>query len=419
MTDQPSDPSSQTFYPTPDPSRSESVKSAAARREQAELARKRVQERDGEKTPHENPIVNDETYGSLREDNRVVMRHTIALNIDSFRPSSEEFEPRVATPWPELADATPPFFSVIVPNFNGEQHLATLLTALRRQTLHDFEVVVVDDASTDDSIARIERDFPDTRVIANRENLGFAASCNVGAAAATGRILVLLNSDTEPDPHWLAELAKGIVAHPEAASFASKLLLFDRRDTLHTAGDMMQATGMASNRGAWEVDRGQYDAMTQVFSACGGAAAYRRDVWEALGGFDENFWMYLEDVDLGFRARLAGWEAVFVPAARVYHKIGATAGGEKASYYVGRNSIWLIAKDMPAHVFWKHLPSIARGQLQVALDALRTFRGPASRARLRGQLAGLRGLPFVLHQRRVVQQRRVVRDSEIDRLLQG
>lgn len=417
MTDESTTPTPELFRPAPDPSRSESKKSARVRKKQAEIGKQRVQDRADDATPRENPIVNDETYGALLEDNRVVMRHKIALNLDSFRSSSDEFTARPERTWPALEETAPPFFSVVIPNFNGERHLVTVLRALSRQTLPDFEVIVVDDASMDDSVARVEHDFPEARLIVNRQNLGFAASCNSGAAAAAGRFLILLNSDTEPDERWLEEVARGVVSHPEAAAFACKLLLFDRRDTLHTAGDVLGRDGIARNRGVWEVDRGQYDADSNIFSACGGAAVYRRDVWQALGGYDEDFWMYLEDVDFGFRARLAGWETVYLPAARVYHRLSASGGDVLASYYVGRNGIWLVAKNYPGRLLWAHLAAILGGQVRVAIDALRNMRGEAARARLRGQYAGIVGLPRILAQRKVVQQRRIVKDSEIERLL--
>jgi len=124
-------------------------------------------------------------------------------------------------------------------------------------------------------------------------------------------------------------------------------LLFEERQKLHTTGDLLGPDGIPYNRGVWEMDDGQYDDDPLIFSGSGGASAFRKEVWQELGGFDEEFWMYLEDVDFGFRAQLLGWGAVFAPAARVYHHLSATGGGVMASYYVGRNTIWTIAKNMP------------------------------------------------------------------------
>lgn len=383
---------------------------------QIEQARKKHAESHSAE-PHRNPIVSNETYSELRERSRVVMRHNIALNLDAFRAASEEFTPRPIRTYPPLREVTAPFASVIVPNYNGVRHLPIVLDALRRQTFRDFEVIVVDDASQDESVALVEANYPDVRLIVNRRNVGFVRCCNTGAAAARGHMIILLNNDTEPEPTWLEELVKTFVAYPRAAMVASKLLLFDRRDTLHTTGDMLGVDGIPRNRGVWERDEGQYDAAQVIFSGCGGATAYRREVWEALGGFDEDFWMYLEDVDFGFRARLAGWEAVFAPRARVYHHLSASGGDALASYYVGRNTIWLIAKNMPRSLLRRNALAILCSQLAITLDALRHWRGEAARARLRGQLAGLIGLPQQLQKRRTIQPRRQIEDEDLAQML--
>jgi GT2 family glycosyltransferase len=193
------------------------------------------------------------------------------------------------------------------------------------------------------------------------------------------------------------------IAHPQAGAIASKMLLFDRRDTLHSAGDLMGVDGIPRNRGVWEVDRGQYDADIVIFGGCGGGVAYRREAWEQAGGFDERLFMYLEDVDLAWRLQLLGWQAVFAPKARLYHHLSATGGGTLASFYVGRNTLWVIAKDMPGPLICRHFGRIVRAQARVTWDALRAWRGASARARLRGQFAGLIGLPRALRWRREVQ----------------
>ncbi|MBW7881614.1 MAG: glycosyltransferase family 2 protein [Caldilineaceae bacterium] len=407
---------SDELKPKPDGSKSEQHKPAARRKAQIEQGKRRLAENDNQ-VQNVNPLTLDETYSELREDNRVVMRHSIALNLDSFRAAPEAFDPRPQRSYPDLQEVAAPFLSVIVPNFNGERHLPVVLTALRAQSFRDFEVIVIDDASTDLSVALVERDYPEIRLLANRQNEGFVRSCNTAVDAAHGRFVVLLNNDTEPEPQWLEELVKVIVTNPQAAIVASKMLLFDRRDTLHTAGDMLGVDGIPRNRGVWEVDRGQYDQMTRIFSGCGGATAYRRDVWQALGGFDDDFWMYLEDVDFGVRAGLLGWQAVLAPQARVYHHLSASGGDVLASYYVGRNTLWTITKNMPRSLlrrYWRH---ILAAQLRITVDALQNIRGAAAQARLRGQLAGILGLPRQLLKRRAIQPRRQIEDEELEAVL--
>ena len=364
-----------------------------------------------------NAVTTDETYGALRDDNRVVMRHSIALNLDSFIPASEAFNPRPVRDYPALRPTTPPFFSVVIPNYNGQRHLAGLFAALEKQTFSDFEVILADDASSDASVAYTEDAHPLVRVLTNRHNLGFVGNANAAVDAALGQVIVLLNNDTEPDPAWLAELAKSVCQHPDAAIVASKLLLYDQRERIHTTGDLMGLDGIPRNRGVWEEDRGQYDGQTEIFGGCGGAMAIRKDVWQALGGFDDDFWMYLEDVDFAFRAQLAGWKAVYAPAARVYHKLSSSGGDDLSSFYVGRNTLWTIAKNMPTALLLGNLPQIVAAQARIAIDALRHWRGTAARARLRGQLAGLVGLPAQLRKRRTIQQQRMLEDIELERRL--
>ena len=317
-----------------------------------------------------------------------------------------------------MAGSFPPI-SVIIPTYNGLRFLATCLDALRAQTYPRglMEIILVDDASTDESVASVRTNYPEVRIVRLVHNSGLAIGCNAGARAATGELLVMLNNDTEAEPGWLAALAETALAHPEAGTVASKMLLFDRRDVLHNAGDLMGADGIPRNRGVWQVDRGQFDQDLTVFGGCGGGVAYRRAAWEQTGGFDERLFMYLEDVDLAWRLRLLGWDAFFAPAARVYHQLSATGGGKLASYYVGRNTIWVIAKDMPGPLIRQHLGDIVRGQWRVTWDALRAWRGDSARARLRGQIAGLAGLPKVLGWRRETQGTRRVAVDQLERLL--
>lgn len=416
---------SEEAKPTPEPAKSpKKAKNAQSRKgphgkgqspqaRENDDAKERIKKKGGSAGANSNPVVNDETYGALREENRVVMRNQIALNLDSFRAAPETFVARPQRTYPELRPVAAPFFSVIIPNYNGQRFLPTLLTALRQQTFRDFEVILADDASSDDSVAFVESQYPEVRLLVNRRNVGFVRTCNMGVDAALGRLVVLLNNDTEPESTWLAELAKAVCANPQAAVITSKLLLFDDRQKLHTTGDLLGPDGIPHNRGVWEVDDGQYDDDPIIFSGSGGASAFRKDIWQQLGGFDEDFWMYLEDVDFGFRAQLLGWGAVFAPAARVYHHLSATGGGVMASYYVGRNTIWTIAKNMPTKLLLRNLPSILLAQLEIAIDALANFRGAAARARLRGQLAGFLGLPRQLRKRQLIQARRQVDDESL------
>jgi len=196
-----------------------------------------------------------------------------------------------------------------------------------------------------------------------------------------------------------------------------KVLLFDRRDVIHTAGDFYGVDGVPGNRGVWQRDEGQFDREEYVFGAAGVAAAYRRAMLEEVGLFDEDFFAFCEDVDLAWRAQLAGWRCVYVPTAVVYHKLSATGGGKIASYYCGRNFIYVIAKNYPTSLLKKYWRRIMAAQLRIAWEALRAWRGEAARARLRGQLAGLWGLPRMLRKRRAIQRARRVSDEYLESIL--
>ena len=306
--------------------------------------------------------------------------------------------------------------SVIIPNWNGAAHLPTCLGALRAQTFRDFEVIVTDNASTDGSRELLAHGYPEVRVIALDRNVGFAGACNAGLRAAQSEFCILLNNDTEAAPDWLAEVLAAFERHLEAGIIASKMLLFDRRNILHTAGDIFRTDGIPGNRGVWEEDRGQY-AEGLVFSANGGSAAYRRIMLDQIGLLDDDFFFSCEDVDLAWRAQLAGWRVVYAPRAVVYHKLSATGGGVTASFYDGRNFIYLLAKDVPASMWRRHWPKMLRAQWRITWEALRAWRGVAARARLRGQIAGVLGLPKMLRKRRAVQAMRKVSAEYIESVL--
>jgi GT2 family glycosyltransferase len=292
-----------------------------------------------------------------------------------------------------------PLTSIIIPNYNGLRFLTSCLGALRAQSYPraHTEIILVDDASTDSSVAFVTEHYPEVKIVKLARNSGLAVGCNAGARAAGGELLVMLNNDTEAEPDWLAALVEAAMANPLAGAIASKMLLFDR--------------------GVWERDTGQYDAQPQIFGGCGGGVMYRRAAWEQTGGFDERLFMYLEDVDLAWRLQLAGWGAVFAPAARLYHHLSATGGGTLASYYVGRNTIWVIAKDMPGPLIRRHFGRIIRAQWRITRDALRAWRGESARARLRGQLAGVLGLPHALGWRREAQAELMTPMEMLDRHL--
>ena len=248
-------------------------------------------------------------------------------------------------------------------------------------------------------------------------NLVFAGAVNAGIRHSQAPLVVLLNNDTEADEHWLAEIVAAYQGQPEYGWFACKMLLFDRRGVIDSAGDLYRLDGTPAMRGDLQADDGRFDAPGEVFGACGGAAAYRRAMLDDVGLFDEELTAYLEDVDLNLRARLAGYRCYYVPTARIYHKRSATGGGTLASYLCGRNFILVAAKNLPGAVLRRHWPGILWAQSRLFAGALRHGREAAARARIRGQFAALRALPRYWRKRRLVQAGVRISTAELLRCL--
>jgi len=311
---------------------------------------------------------------------------------------------------------------IVIPTYNGYQHVAHCLTALARQTYPDFRVIVVDDASTDGTPQRLRDAWPEVEQLIMPRNVGLVTAVNAALALSSSEYLALLNNDTEPEPGWLAGLVDVLDRHSTAAAVASKLLLFDRRDHFHAAGDTYSRSGLPGNRGVWLRDTGQFEDEEEVFGACAGAALYRRTALDAVARIDgavldPMFFMYCEDVDLSWRLRLLGYTIIYAPSAVAYHRLSATGGGPLASYFVARNTINVILKDLPGQLLWRNALSIIGYQMR---DVWRTFphlREPAARARVLGLLASLRTAPAMLAKRRKIQHSRTVSHRDIERLL--
>lgn len=307
--------------------------------------------------------------------------------------------------------------SVIIPNWNGAKHLPVCLAALRRQTLRPLEVILVDNASADESRELVARDYPEVKWLQLSQNVRFAGACNAGIRASSGEFVALLNNDTEADEHWLENIAKTLAERPSAGFAATKLRLFDQRDKLHSAGDFYSRRGVPGNRGVWQVDDGRFDA-EYVFGACGAGSVYKREMLDKIGLLDEEFEFSCEDVDISWRAQLAGYRCAFAKDAIVYHKVSATGGGVLNSFYDGRNFIWLLVKDVPGEALRANLGAILREQFGITLSALKAWRGKAAQMRLKGQLAGVAGIPRMLRRRRAVQAARVIDAGQVMALLE-
>jgi len=241
--------------------------------------------------------------------------------------------------------------SVVVLNYNGRHLLEECMESLLVQSCPPFEIIVVDNGSTDGSISFLAERYHDrVRIIRNSTNLGFAEGNNIGIAAATGAYIALLNNDAVADSCWLEALVSAAQASDAAfGMWASKILFFDRRDMIDTAGHLIYPDGLNRGRGKNEIDHGQYDRMEEIFFPSGCAALYAKKMLDEIGAFDPDFFAYGDDTDLGLKARLAGWKCLFVPGSVVYHRSSATAGTYSPfkAYLVERNRVWVLIKYFP------------------------------------------------------------------------
>ena len=253
--------------------------------------------------------------------------------------------------------------SVIIPNYNGEKIIDGCIQSLLKQEYKDFNIIVVDNNSADDSVKIIEERYPSITLIKNKENLGFAAAVNIGIKASKSDFVALLNNDTEVDEKWLVNLYSVISKDDKIFSASSKMIRFYERDKIDDAGDQYNLLGWAYKRGDG-VSIDQFNKDKIIFSTCAGAGLYRRKIFEEIGYFDENFFAYLEDVDVSFRGNIYGYKNIYVNNAIVYHMVSATSGSRHNEFKVklaSRNSMYLIRKNMPLFFEIINLPFIILG----------------------------------------------------------
>jgi GT2 family glycosyltransferase len=308
-----------------------------------------------------------------------------------------------------------PAIAVIIANLNGEEYLRDCLTSLSSQSFRDFEVIVVDNGSADGSLRLLEKEFPWVRVIPLEKNVGFAKGNNIGIQASSSQYIVTLNNDTIVEPGWLAALHEAAGKDRAVGMVASKIFLGREGREIDSAGMLLYPDGMSRQRGRGETDSGQFDGSREILfpSAC--AALYRREMLDEIGLFDEAFFSYCEDADLGLRGRLAGWLAVYAPAAVVHHLYSGTGGkysGFKA-FHVERNRFWVLLKDLPLsyiilspfHTVWRYciqLYGLVSGKGSVARMAEGSRKGELLNVLMKVYGEIIAGLPEALKKRRLI-----------------
>lgn len=317
----------------------------------------------------------------------------------------------------KLLSPAPLRVSVIVVNFNGGSWVLECLAALRDQTFEGFATIVIDNASTDGSADEIAARFPDVRLIHAPKNLGFAAGVNLGVARMPpSDCVALLNPDALPNSDWLAKLVEEATKHPEAGAFGSLMYADVAHSRIDGIGDVYHVSGRVWRQGHGRPAVECRRAPRNIFAPCAAAALYRVDALTVVGGLDEDFFCYLEDVDLGFRMRLAGYVCRFVPQAVVRHAGSAIAGmhSDFQTYHGHRNLVWVYVKNMPGLLFWLFLPIHVLMNIASIVFLARRGQGGVG---LQAKFDALRGLPRMWRKRRRIQKSAAVRPLAIAREL--
>jgi GT2 family glycosyltransferase len=322
-----------------------------------------------------------------------------------------------------------PLISVVILNWNGQQVVEKCLKSLQEQTHSPLELIVVDNGSTDGSAELVKKGFPDVKLIVNKNNLGFGGGNNVGIKASQGRYIMMLNNDTRLDPHCIEELRRCIEESDQYGACASKILLEYEDNLIDAAGIVVCPDGLSIGRGRLEKGN-TYDEEAEVFFASDCACLYRREMLEDIGLYDEDFFAYADETDMGWRAQLAGWKCIYNPKAVVYHFHSASAGTYSPfkAYLVERNRIWVAIKSFPIslllfgqfYTFWRYV-----------LQAYGAFSGKGAAGRftsdfsktelikilIKVYLSIWKSLPLMLRKRRAIQKRKRIANKEVYRLI--
>ncbi len=315
-----------------------------------------------------------------------------------------------------------PKVSVVVLNYNGRQHLKECFESLMDQSYPNYEVIMVDNASKDDSIEYVRKNFPQIKVLVLEKNYGFARGNNEGAWIAEGEYVAFLNNDTATEKDWLAELVKPMKTDPDVAICGSKMMLFDKRNVINHVGGEITLIGAGVDTGLLKKDNGEFNRRKYVGFACGGATLVRKSVFEQLEGFDTEYFIYFEDVDLGWRAWLYGHKVVYVPTSVVYHKFGGTvdkaidASGYMRAYLCQKNRLANLVKNCePSNVFKGLVVSLFYDTWRIGSFARQRNRYGIA-AVLKGYRAWITNLPGLMKKRREIQAKRKVPDRYMEEM---
>lgn len=308
--------------------------------------------------------------------------------------------------------------SVVIPNWNGKRFLKGVLDSLREQTYKQVEVLVVDNGSKDGSVEFMTENYPEVKIARFDHNTGFAPAVNRGIRESSGEFIALINNDTIVDPGWVSELVRAMAEHPECGSMGCKMLAYDDRTLLDGVGDGYRRGGLPGRIGHREKDTGLFDTGRYILGACGGAALYRRSLFDDIGLFDDDYFAYLEDVDIALRAQSAGYKCYYVPTAIIYHLGCGTTGSGYSPLVVklsSQNNFNTIVKNIPFPLLLKFSWEILFWQTYYL--AVVCVRGGQVMAWLKGAFGALKLLPKMLKKRAEINKRRSVPLSYLEAVI--
>jgi GT2 family glycosyltransferase len=307
--------------------------------------------------------------------------------------------------------------AIVIPNWNGADFIEECLVSLKAQT-YPVDVIVVDNGSADDSIAIIEKKFSDIKLIKLVKNLGFAGGVNKGIQFAIEnnyQAVALFNNDATADPRWAETLVSTLKKYPKAGIVTGKFMRTDKQ-LMDSTGEFYTIWGMPYPRGRNQKISAKYNETERVFAASGGASLYKTKLFYDIGFFDENFFAYLEDIDISFRANLRSWQVIYEPNALAYHRVGSTTSRLKtfSRYHFTKNFFLTYVKNMPGLLFWKYLPLFLVQSLRLALSSIVRMHFITF---LKALAVSFFLLPSTLRSRRIIQKSRSIPISTIDKLL--
>lgn len=311
-----------------------------------------------------------------------------------------------------------PFISIVVLNYNGLQFCKDCFDSIRELTYPYYEVIMIDNLSTDDSVTYVRTHFPEVRIIELDQNNGFAKGNNIGVHAARGKYLFFLNQDTVLEKDCLHELVQAIESDPNIGICGAKMMFWNEKQVINSTGLIINKICFCWDRGSFECDLGQYDEDTEVVSVSGGAMLIRKDLFDKLGGFDAEYFMYYEDLDLGLRTWLTGYRVIFVPKAVIYHKMQYSYQKYYHFEYLDhRNRLRTMLKNVSLKNLVWMLPLSVFNDVICIFSWLYLGKFMFIKYRLMALLWNIRMLPNTFYERRNIQKNRIISDNRLVKMM--